>query len=253
MKPGDQILLDSLLTHLKLPTIKRDYGEVARQAESSGASYETYLLDLLSREHEQRQANQLTRRLRAAGFPQMKPLEETNLTKWPGLDARTIKRLADGGYIADKENVILIGKHGTGKTHAAIALGIEACRQGHRVCFTTAAALVNQLTEARDERHLRNLLAKLRKIRLLILDELGYIPFAQDGARLLFQVLSERYEQASTLMTTNLNFSDWTQVFGDENLTAALLDRITHHCHIHTFDWESVRFTESMRRREVTT
>lgn len=252
MKPGDQILLHSLLKQLKLPTIKRAYGEAARQAESSGASYENYLLELAAREHEQRQANQLARRLREAAFPHMKPLEETDLTKWPGMEARTVKRLADGGYIANKENLILIGKHGTGKTHAALALGIEACRQGHRVRFITAAALVNQLTEARDERHLQNLLTKLRKVQLLILDELGYIPFSQDGARLLFQVLSESYERASTLITTNLNFSDWTRIFGDENLTAALLDRITHHCHIHTFDWESVRFTESMRHREAT-
>jgi len=250
MRAGDQLLLETTLKQLKLPTIKKNYAETARQAESSGAGYEAYLLELVSREQEQRQANQLKRRLREAGFPQMKTLEDTDLGKWPGFEARKVKQLADGSYLASKENVILIGKHGTGKTHAALALGIEACRQGHRVKFTTASALVNQLIEARDERQLRSLMRKLRGYSLLILDELGYIPFSAEGARLLFQALSERYEQASTLITTNLNFSAWTQVFGDENLTAALLDRITHHCHIQQFDWESVRFAESLRNRE---
>ena len=251
MKPGDQLRLESALTDLKLPAVKRTYHEAARQAESGGASYEEYLLDLASREQEQRQANQLKRRLKQANFPQMKPLENVDLAMWPGFEARKVKQLADSEYVSRKENVILIGKHGTGKTHAALAFGIEACRRGYRVRFSTTAALVNQLVEARDERQLKGLMRKLRSVQLLILDELGYIPFSKEAARLLFQVLSDRYEHASTLITTNLNFSDWTQVFGDENLTAALLDRMTHHCHIQQFTWESVRYTESLRNREA--
>ena len=244
--------LEATLKTLKLPTIRRTYKEAARQAESDGVAYEVYLLELASREQEQRQANLVNRRLREAGFPQTKTLADTDLTKWPGFEARKVKQLADGTYLVNKENIVLIGKHGTGKTHAALALGIEACRQGHRVRFTTAATLVSQLCEARDQRQLQTLMRKLRGLNLLIVDELGYVPFSTEGARLLFQVLSERNEHASTLVTTNLNFSAWTDIFGDENLTAALLDRITHRCHIQQFDWESVRYAESLRMREGT-
>jgi DNA replication protein DnaC len=145
MKAADQMALEAALKDLKLPTIKRLYGEAARHAQSSGASYEAYLLELVSREQEQRLANQLQRRLREAGFPQMKTLETTDLAKWPGFDARKVKQLAGGEYLTKKENLIFIGKHGTGKTHAALAFGIEACRLGRRVRFTTAAVLVQQL------------------------------------------------------------------------------------------------------------
>ena len=144
--------LEATLKTLKLPTIRRTYKEAARQAESDGVAYEVYLLELASREQEQRQANLVNRRLREAGFPQTKTLADTDLTKWPGFEARKVKQLADGTYLVNKENIVLIGKHGTGKTHAALALGIEACRQGHRVRFTTAATLVSQLCEARDQR-----------------------------------------------------------------------------------------------------
>ena len=251
MKPSEMVLLESTLKDLKLPTVRQTYTEAARQAESEGATYEVYLLDVLSREQEQRRANLIKRRIREAGFPQIKTLANTDLNKWPGFQTMKIKQLAEGGYLASRENIVLIGKHGTGKTHAALAFGIEACRQGKRVKFTTAAALVNQLLEARDQRQLANLMRKLRNVNLLILDELGYIPFSTEGARLLFQALSERNEQASTLITTNLNFSEWTEVFGDANLTAALLDRLTHRCHIQKFDWESIRFAESLSRMEA--
>ena len=139
-----------------------------------------------------------------------------------------------------------MGKHGTGKTHAATVLGVEACRRGYRVGFTTAAGLVNTLIESREERQLKRHLAKLARFELLIVDEVGYIPFSAEGAQLLFQVFSDRYEKGSLIVTSNLPFAQWTSVFGDAALTAALLDRLTHHCAIHQFDWESIRFTESL-------
>ena len=248
MTPAEEILLKDALKSLKLPTILGDLPECARQSKTSGDSYEQFLLALCERELQQRRANQLTRRLKEACFPQMKVLEETETEKWRSINAMQIREYAEGQYIHKKENLIFIGKHGTGKTHAAIAFGIEACRKGYRTLFTTAAELVNTLMEARDEKRLKNFLNKLKRVPLLIIDEMGYIPFSEEGSRLLFQVVSGRYEQGSTIITTNLVFAEWTRVFHDANLTAALLDRLTHHSHIHQFDWESIRFTDSLAR-----
>jgi DNA replication protein DnaC len=157
----------------------------------------------------------------------------------------------DCHYITNRENIVILGKHGTGKTHAATVLGVEACRRGYRVLFTTAAHLVNLLIEAREERQLKRYLAKLSRFELLIIDEAGYIPFSAEGAQLLFQVFSDRYEKASLIVTSNLPFAQWTSTFGDAALTAALLDRLTHHCSIHEFDWESIRFTDSLRNTKL--
>ena len=251
MNVAEKVALDGYLKELKLPTIKRAYEEGGRQARESGASYESYLLGLLEQEVEHRKANQLKRRLKEARFPKMKTLADSDLNHWPSLDAQQVRGYAQGDWIQSKRNMVLIGKHGTGKTHAAIAFGIEACRKGFRVRFTTAAGLVTQLQEARDQKQLSNWLRRLKTVSLLIIDELGYLPFSQEGARLLFQVFSDRYEQASTLVTSNLSFSEWVQVFGDANLTAALLDRLTHHCEIHQFNWESIRFAQSFKQKEV--
>ncbi|MBT4644103.1 MAG: ATP-binding protein [Deltaproteobacteria bacterium] len=250
MNPAEEILIKDALKALKLPTMLAELSECARQCNASGDSYEAFLLSLCERELQNRQANQLTRRLKEAGFPQMKVLEDTQTEKWPCLKPMQIRAYAEGGYIRNRENLIFIGKHGTGKTHAAVAFGVEACRRGFKTLFTTAAELVNTLTEARDEKRLKNYLAKLKRIPLLIIDELGYIPFSEEGAQLLFQVVSSRYEQGSTIITSNLTFAEWTQVFHDANLTAALLDRLTHHSYIHQFDWESIRFTDSLSRRQ---
>lgn len=250
MKPAEEILLKDALKALKLSTMQSELSECARQCKASGDSYEAFLLSLCERELQHRRANQLARCLKEAGFPQMKVLEETQTEKWPCLKPMQIRSYAEGGYIQNRENLIFIGKHGTGKTHAAVAFGVEACRKGFRTLFTTAAELVNTLTEARDEKQLKNVLAKLKRIPLLIIDELGYIPFSEEGAQLLFQVVSSRYEQGSTIITSNLAFAEWTQVFHDANLTAALLDRLTHHSYIHQFDWESIRFTDSLARRQ---
>lgn len=250
MNPGQKNLLVTLLKSLRMPTLVKNHEAFAREAREAGASYEGYLLRLVEEERNQRNANQLQRRLRSANFPQMKTLEDSDLTRWPGLEAMSLRAYAQGDFIKACDNLIFLGKHGTGKSHAAIALGIEACRQGSRVSFTTAAGLVNLLVEARDEKQLKNTLNRLKRVDLLILDELGYIPFSREGGQLLFQVVSDRYETGSMIITSNLPFSDWDQVFGDPNLTAALLDRLTHHSHIHQFDWESIRFQESLKKQK---
>lgn len=252
MSAGEEVLLEDTLRQLKLPAMGREYRECARQARETGESYESFLLALATREVEGRRANQLQRRLKEARFPVLKTLETTDLKKWPGLDAVRVREYVECQYIARCENLVLVGKHGTGKTHAATVFGVEACRRGYRVLFATAADLVNTLVEAREERQLKRSLAKLRRYALVIVDEVGYIPFSAEGAQLLFQVFSDRYEQGSLLVTSNLPFAEWTRIFGEATLTAALLDRLTHRCFIHEFDWESIRFTESLQRRQNT-
>jgi DNA replication protein DnaC len=247
-RAGEQVLLEEHLRLLRLPTMLRQYGECARQAREVKESHEGFLLNLTTQELEQRQANQLKRRLHEAKFPMLKTLETTDLNKWPDFDSLQFREYVEANYISRRENLVLIGKHGTGKTHASIVLGVEACRRGYRVLFTTAADLVNTLVEAREEKRLKNYLSRLQNYPLIIIDELGYIPFSSEGAQLLFQVFANRYERGSLLVTSNLAFAQWTTVFGDAALTAALLDRLTHHCSIHDFSWESIRFSESMQR-----
>ena len=252
-RAGEQVLLNDNLRLLKLPTMLRQYEECARQALETKEGHESFLLNLTTQELEQRQANQLKRRLHEAKFPLMKTLETTDLNKWPDFDSLQFREYVEANYISRKENLVLIGKHGTGKTHAAIILGVEACRRGYRVLFTTAADLVNVLVEAREEKRLKNYLSRLQNYHLIIIDELGYIPFSSEGAQLLFQVFANRYERGSLLVTSNLAFAQWTTVFGDAALTAALLDRLTHHSSIHDFSWESIRFSESMQRMKNVT
>jgi len=251
-RPGQEILLEETLRQLRLPTMAREYREAVRQATEAHEGYEAFLLALATRELEQRQTNQVQRRLREARFPLVKTLEATDLTKWPGFEVSQVRAYAECQYISRRENVVLLGKHGTGKTHAATVFGVEACRRGYRVLFTTAAHLANTLIEAREERHLKRELARLSRYDLLIIDEVGYIPFSTDGAQVLFQVFSDRYEKGSLLVTSNLAFAQWTSVFGEASLTAALLDRLTHHCAIHEFGWESLRFTDSLTRTHRT-
>jgi DNA replication protein DnaC len=158
-----------------------------------------------------------------------------------------------GSYIQEHKNVIFVGKTGTGKTHLATALGLEACRQGVRTRFASGAGLVNELIEARSERVTNRVIQRISRHGLLILDELGYVPFSREGSQLLFQVLADRYERGSVIITTNLGFADWTQLFGDPTLTAALLDRLTHRAHIILCNWESYRLKESLKKKTLTT
>jgi len=163
-----------------------------------------------------------------------------------------VRELARSEYILRRENVIALGNSGTGKTHVALALGLAACQKGFTVAFTTAAALVNQLLEARDEKRLLKLQRDLAAVKLLIIDELGYVPLSPTGAELLFETFSQRYERGSTIVTSNLPFEDWTQVLGSERLTGALLDRLTHHVSILTMNGDSYRLKQSARRRAGT-
>ena len=189
------------------------------------------------------------RRIRAARFPATKGLDTFDCSAIPSVNQPLVTQLARCEYVEHHENVIAIGNSGTGKTHVALGLGLAACQRGLSLGFTTAAALVNELMEARDERRLLNLQRQLARLQLLIIDELGFVPLSHTGAELLFEVFSQRYERGSILVTTNLPFDEWTEVFGSERLTGALLDRLTHHVHILEMNGESYRLKGSRTKR----
>ena len=244
------LLLRSYLKCLKLPTIAANYRKFAQEASSTNQPYERYLLALTEAEVHAREANAERKRIARARFPALKTLDSFEFAAIPTLNKQAVLELTKGHYLDARENVILVGPTGTGKTHISVALGIAACRQGKRVRFTTAAGLINELIEAQAQLRLSKLEATLLKLDLLILDEVGFIPFSKTGAELLFGVLTERYERGSVLVTTNLDFASWTEVFGDGRLTGALLDRLTHRCHIIEFQGDSYRFKESLRRKQ---
>jgi DNA replication protein DnaC len=250
MTEGTALLLTHHLKELRLGAILRHYPSLVRQARETGQDYEDFLLSLTETEIQTRFENRLKRRIREARFPLLKTFEQFDYGSAPELDRRVIEQLKSGDYIREHRNVIFVGKTGTGKTHLTTALGVEACGQGIRSRFITGSELVNELIEARSERGLSRSLQRYTRCGLLILDELGYVPFSKEGAQLLFQVLADRHERGSVIITTNLGFADWTQLFGDPTLTAALLDRLTHKAVIINCNWDSYRLRESLKKKK---
>ena len=243
-------LLETHLKALRLPTFLQNYAQFAEDAARNNLDYPRYLLALAEQEVAQREQNRRQRRIKAARFPGLKELADFDFSALPTLNKARVLDLARGEYILKKEPLIFVGNPGVGKTHLATALALEACRQGYKVRFWTAAGLVNELLLAQDEHRLHKVLTSARKLHLVVLDELGFIPFSPTGAQALFTFCSELYEHVAVILTTNLKFADWTQVLGDERLTAALLDRLTHRAHILELIGESYRFRQRIQREQ---
>lgn len=238
--------LEQQLTELHLAAIHEQYLPMAQQAAQSNWSYETYLAYLIDQEANRRTGNRRTRRIKEAKFPHLKELADFDYKAIPQLNKQRVLALAEGTYLERAEPVIFVGNPGLGKTHLAIGLALLACRQGHRVRFYTVTQLVNELAQAQHEHQLPKFLERLSRHKLLILDEFGYVPFSTTGAQLLFQCCSALTEHVSLFITTNLPFSEWVQVLGDERLTSGLLDRLTFRSHIVEFVGESYRFRQQM-------
>ena len=249
MTDTPQLLLGHHLKVLKLPTFLREYDKLARQCATEGVEHTGYLLRLAELELIERERRMVDRRIKEARFPAVKSLDSFDFLALPSLNKTLVLELARSEYVLRRENVIAVGNSGTGKSHVALGLGLAACQKGLSVGFTTAAALVNELLEARDEKRLLRLQRQLAAYKLLVIDELGYVPLSQTGAELLFEVFSQRYERGSTIVTSNLPFDEWTGVFASERLTGALLDRLTHHVHILEMNGDSYRLKQSKRRQ----
>ena len=248
MTETPQVLLTHYLKTLKLPTFLKEYGKVAQQCAVEGVDYESFLLRLSEQELIDRQRRMVERRIKQAKFPTLKSLDSFNFTVIPSLNKAQVMELARCEYVDRKENIMLLGNSGTGKSHIATGLGLAACQKGLPVLFTTTS-LSNELMEAKDERRLLRLQRQLARNKLLIVDELGFVPLSKTGAELLFEVFSQRYERSSVILTSNLPFDEWTEIFGSERLTGALLDRITHHVHILEMNGESYRLKHSKKKK----
>jgi len=244
-----EALIEAHATELKLPTIKARFRAMATEATREQQTPVAYLAALLEAEVHERAERREHRRIIDARFPQIKRLEEFRFTDNPKIPQATIAALAEGTWIADRESIILIGESGTGKTHLATALALCACQQGRRVRFATLAGLANELQEADSKRELSKVVARYTRVEVLALDELGYLSLPDGAAELVFQVISERNERASLIVTTNLPFGEWTKVFPDARLAKAVVDRLTHRAHIIDTGTESWRFRHGLKQR----
>ena len=252
MNDAPEILLAHHLKALKLPTFLREHQKLARQCAAEGMDHVRYLARLVELELIDRERRMVERRIKAAKFPAVKSLDSFDFSAIPKLNKMQVLELARCEWIDRRENVIALGPSGTGKTHIALGLGLAACQKGLSVGFPTAASLVSEMMEARDERRLLRLQKQMAGYKLLIIDELGFVPLSKTGAELLFELISQRYERGSTLITSNLPFDEWTETFGSERLTGALLDRLTHHVSILAMNGDSYRLRQSAGRRRAT-
>lgn len=251
MTDTPELLLSHHLKALRLPTFLREYDKQARRCAQEGVDHVRYLTRLAELELIDRERRMVERRIKQARFPAIKSLDAFDFKAIPSLNKMLVLELARCDYLNRRENVIALGNSGTGKTHVALGLGLAACQKGLGVGFVTAAALVHELMEARDEKRLLKFQKQLAKYTLLIIDELGFVPLSKTGAELLFEVFSQRYERGSILLTSNLPFDEWTEVFGSERLTGALLDRLTHHVHILEMNGDSYRLNQSQKRQKA--
>lgn len=258
MTDTPKILLAHHLKALKLPTFLREHDKLARQCASEGQDHVQFLTRLVELELIDRERRMVERRIKAAKFPSVKSLDSFDFRAIPALNKMQVLELARCEWIDRRENVPMLkaclrhdalGPSGTGKTHISLGLGLAACQKGMSVGFTTAAALVHELMEARDERRLLRLQKQMASFKLLIIDELGFVPLSKTGAELLFEMISQRYERGATLITSNLPFDEWTQTFGSERLTGALLDRLTHHVNILEMNGDSYRLAQSRAQK----
>ena len=247
MSDTPQLLLQHHLKKLKLPTFQNEHAKLARQCASEGKDHVQYLLRLCELELIERERRMIERRIKAAKFPATKSLDSFDFKAIPTLNKALAMELARCEFVDRRENVIALGPSGTGKTHVALGLGLAACQKGLKVRFTTASTLVHELIEAADERRLQRLQKGLAGQDLLIIDELGFVPLSKTGAELLFEIISQRYERGSIVITSNLPFDEWTEAFGSERLTGAILDRLTHHVHILEMNGDSFRLRQSRK------
>ena len=250
MTDSPQVLLQHHLKKLRLPTFQSEYSKLARQCAAENKDHVQYLLRLCELELIERERRMIERRIKAAKFPATKSLDSFDFKTIPSLNKVLTMELARCEYVGKRQNIIALGPSGTGKTHIALGLGLAACQKGLKVRFTTAAALVHEMIEAVDERRLQRHQKQLAAQELLIIDELGFVPLSKTGAELLFEVISQRYERGSIIITSNLPFDEWTEVFGSERLTGATLDRLTHHVHMLEMNGESYRLNQSRAQRK---
>lgn len=249
MNTPRNMLIEAHFKKLRMPQAAKVYGSMAREAEDNNLSYEDYLLGVLEQEIAQRENNRIQRGIRLATFPIIKTLDSFDFKAVPSLSKPKVLKLASCEYIKNLENVILVGNSGVGKTHIATALAYEACRKGLKPKFFTAAGLINELMAAQQEYRLNRIERQYSSYHLVVIDELGYVPFSKTGAELLFQFCSSRHERGSLIITTNLEFPKWTEVFSDPGMTAALLDRLTHRAHILNINGESYRFKQALAKQ----
>jgi len=246
------VLLKHHLKQLKLPTMESECEEMALRCAKENVDHLGYLLQMAERELLEREARATERRLKTARFPNLKTLESFDFKAQPSLNKMLVNELMRGTYLVQRESIILIGQPGTGKTHLATAFGIKACQLGKKVKFFRITELITKMIEARDERTLERFKRGLVSLDLLILDELGYVPASKLGSELFFDVISTAYERMSVIITTNLPFAQWTEVPGSQRLTGAVLDRLTHRCHILEASGESYRLKSARKRLKTT-